>query len=89
MDSVKELNTSSYITNSRYKRHTGQGIRFSQSSRSYHEDKSRKWRKKAKRCFIKDNRTNNKKIIEKQDNNAYDKLLKKTRNSWSLQYPNL
>jgi len=44
----KFADTISYKINSKYKRHTGPGIRWCQKSHSYQDDKSRKRRRRQK-----------------------------------------
>ena len=56
----KELNTKSYEKNSKYHRHTGPGVSAIQKSRSYKEDKSRKWRKRQKKDSNKEDRKHTK-----------------------------
>lgn len=83
METTKELNTNAYENNSKYNRHTGQGVKNIQKSRSYKDDHSRKWRKRNKKHFVKEDRLNNKKISAKQDVKINDKLTKPKRN-WNL-----
>ena len=53
---TKELRSKSYEKNSKYHRHTGPGVSALQKSRSYKEDKSRKWRKRQKKDSNRDDR---------------------------------
>ena len=74
MDS-KELNTKSYEKNSKYHKHTGQRVRYTQKSRC-EDDKHRDWRKIVKREY-KNNRKNKIDKDMKNDNfNCQTKLMK-------------
>jgi len=80
METTKELNTNAYENNSKHNRHTGQGVNNIQKSRSYKEDHSRKWRKRNKKRFVKEDRANNKNKSVKQDVKINDKLTKPKQN---------
>lgn len=76
MFDLKELNTESYHKNSKYNKHTGQGIRFRQKSRSDDADHNRKWRKNLKREY-KNNRKNKlSSELKKENFKCQDKLIK-------------
>ena len=64
METIKELNTSSYEINSKYKRHTGINIRHGQKSRSHKADHSRKWRKRIETNRRRKERKDNKNLIK-------------------------
>ena len=73
---LKELNTKSYKINSKYKKHTGIKVSCTQASRSWHEDKSRDWRKKEKDRINYNKRSEIKKNMENLDFNCQDKCVK-------------
>ena len=73
MDS-KELNTKSYEKNSKYHRHTGPGVSAIQKSRSYKDDKSRKWRKRQKKDSNKEDRKYVKINMNNQNFKCQDKF---------------
>jgi len=76
----KELNKKSYELNSKYKRHTGSGIRFQQKSRSWDSDHHRDWRKIQKKHINKIKRENKKNEIKNDIFKCKDKL-KKSKNT--------
>ena len=80
---IKELNQDSFVTRSKYKRHTGMGIKNSQKSRSHHEDKSRKWRKKGKDRISYDKRESVRGEIKREDFKCND-ILKRTKLNYSI-----
>ena len=72
---AKELNTKSYEKNSKYHRHTGKRVRYTQKSRC-DEDKQRDHRKIIKKAY-KNNRKNKIEKDMKNDNfNCQSKLMK-------------
>jgi len=79
----KELNTQSYSTNSKYKKHTGPKIRYSQKSRSNifcNEDKAnRKWRIYAKRVINHNKKQEIKSDMKNQNFNCHQKIVKSKR----------
>lgn len=76
---IKELNTHSYSTNSKYKRHTGKRVKDIQKSRNatlLKFDKQRKWRKYEKRDLNRKIKVQNKKNIKNDQFTCYDKIGK-------------
>ena len=59
---LKEANYNSYIVNSKYKKHTGPGVKNYQKSTNVNNIHYRKWRKKHKRTNNKIKRSNNNKL---------------------------
>lgn len=83
MDNIKELNAKSHYINSKHKKHTGQRVGHTQKSRSYNDDKSRKWRHNAKTDAAHCEKKNTKKDIVFNEFNANCKLSGTKRN-WRL-----
>lgn len=76
---IKELNSSSFNTNSKYKRHTGQRVKDIQKSRNaplVKFDKQRKWRKYAKRDLNRRAKVQNKKNIDNDQFTCFDRIGK-------------
>ena len=83
MDDIKELNKKSYSTNIKYKKHTGKGVCCIQKSRSWHEDKSRDWRHKAKQGAAQEVRRNIKNDITHREFTTNERLYN-TKKNWPL-----
>ena len=77
---LKELNAKSYATNSKYKKHTGPKVRYSQKSRMNiycSDDKAnRKWRIYAKRRASHQNKREIKQNMNDPDFNCHQKIRK-------------
>jgi len=71
---IKELSKKNYNTNSKHKKHTGKRVCANQKSRSWHDDKNRDWRHKAKQNASREVRRNIKKDLTHQEFNANEKV---------------
>ena len=78
-DTIKELNASSHAVNAKHKRHTGKGCRCNQKSRSYSEDKSRKWRKRSKAYYSSVERNKTKDEIKHNNFTTNERLIPSNR----------
>ena len=80
---LKELNTKAYSINSKYKKHTGPGVRYLQKSRNSifcKQDKSnRKWRVYAKREINHHKKQELKSDMKNQNFNCNQKIVKSKR----------
>jgi len=76
----KELRTNSYEVNSKYKRHTGNHIKYLQKSCSWNAPHNRDWRKTQKKHINKVKRNNTNDDIKNDTFKCIDKV-KKSRNT--------